>query len=268
MTTPRTPDLIVASWLDEGPNELPDVTRRAITVGLRTTGQRRRGLLAPWWDPAVHGMAARLALGAMAVVVALGGLYLYGNRGRESPGVVGGQSSPSSSSPVSAPPSPSPGSGAIPALTETFVSPYSGYTVRYPTGWTPEDGPRPWTVPSNEYPDLDFISGRDGGLRSGSIMAPEDASIDDWIDRLITTAMDSECNRWRVTLPTISIDGQEGRVRETCEGEVEATVVIGRRVYLFTLFSAQPNVGAVFDAFAATIELRPEDAFGTPSPTP
>lgn len=153
-------------------------------------------------------------------------------------------------------------------MTQTFVSPYSGYAVRYPIGWIPQDAPNPWTDPSTNYADLDVISGPGGVLRSGSIMAPEDAPIDNWIDRFITTARDNACNGWQVTLPVISIDGLAGRVRDTCPGEVEATVVVERRVYLFTLFSDAPNIRSVFDAFAATIDLRPEGAADAPSPSP
>ncbi len=49
--------------------------------------------------------------------------------------------------------------------------------------------------------------------------------------------------------------------------ELEATVAVGRRVYLITLFHDGPDRGAVFDALAATIDLRPEDV-PTPSGTP
>jgi hypothetical protein len=48
MTTPRDPDEILAAWLDEGPTRLPDQTRRAITVALPTTSQRRHALNVPW----------------------------------------------------------------------------------------------------------------------------------------------------------------------------------------------------------------------------
>jgi len=62
-----------------------------------------------------------------------------------------------------------------------------------------------------------------------------------------------------------------GRIRDGCEGEVEATVVatvvVGRRVYLFTLFNDEPDRRAVFDAFAETIDLRPEDAPASSTPT-
>jgi hypothetical protein len=41
MNATRDADAILAAWLDDGPLALPDDTRRAIAVGLRTTPQRR-----------------------------------------------------------------------------------------------------------------------------------------------------------------------------------------------------------------------------------
>ena len=48
MTIHRDPDEILAAWLDEGPSRLPEQTRRAISVALPTTSQRRRGWSVPW----------------------------------------------------------------------------------------------------------------------------------------------------------------------------------------------------------------------------
>ena len=48
---------------------------------------------------------------------------------------------------------------------------------------------------------------------------------------------------------------------------VVATVVVDGRLYLFTLLHDRRDARAVFDAFAATIELTPENAVEFPSPT-
>jgi hypothetical protein len=263
MTTRRNPDPIVSAWLEEGPNRLPDVTRRAIAVDVRTTNQSRRGLIAPWRVLTVNGMS-RLVLGTIAVVVALGGLYLFGNRGPGPSSGVGGEPSPTlaPSEPSSPPPSAKPSAVAGLELTETFVSSQHGYAVAHPAGVTPQPGP------STDKPDFIRATQPDFGVfRASSVEAPDGVSIDEWIDEFLTGA-GSACNPPRSTLQEISVDGQAGRVRYGCPGEVEATVVVGRRVYLFTLFSDAPDAKAVFDAFAATIDLRPEDAVETPSPTP
>jgi hypothetical protein len=76
MSTERDPNAVIAAWLDEGPIELPDPSRRAIVTAAITIPQRRRGLGLPWRFPTMNGYA-RFALAAVAVVaVALGGIYL------------------------------------------------------------------------------------------------------------------------------------------------------------------------------------------------
>ncbi len=64
----------------------------------------------------------------------------------------------------------------------------------------------------------------------------------------------------------ITIDGQSGRIAE-CPNEIEATVVVGGRLYLFTLSHDRSDARAVFDAFAATIDLTPETAVDFPDLT-
>ena len=48
---------------------------------------------------------------------------------------------------------------------------------------------------------------------------------------------------------------------------IEATVVAGGRLYLFVLLHDRSDARAFFDAWVATIDLRPEDA-AVPSSTP
>jgi hypothetical protein len=269
MTTPRNPESIVTAWLEEGPNELPELTRRAIAVSARSTHQRRRRLISPRWVPALNGTLSRLILAAVAVVVAVGGLQLFGSRSPGPPGGAGGQ------------PSPSP----ILDMARTFVSSKYGYAIGYPDGWTIQPAASLWWPPTwkatggSDAPYDRFFSSPDGDwFRAGSADVPEGVSIDGWIDEFITTVSSppDSCSPPRTDLPEIIIDGQPGRIRDHCEGEVEATVVVGRRAYVLTLFYSGPaEVGismadarAIFDAFIATIDLRPEDALEVPSPTP
>jgi len=71
------------------------------------------------------------------------------------------------------------------------------------------------------------------------------------------------------------IDGLAGRYRGFCgdANEVEATVVAGDRVYMFTLFqgdrvSTEAEERAVFEALLATITLDPAAADRPASPAP
>ena len=47
MNDMRDPNVIIGAWLDEGPTELPETTRRAITTSVRAIDQRR-GFALPW----------------------------------------------------------------------------------------------------------------------------------------------------------------------------------------------------------------------------
>jgi len=93
MTVKRDPDLILAAWLGEGPDVLPETTRRAIAVSTRTTHQSRLPMGVPWRFPSMNGMT-RYAVAAVAVVaVVVGGLYFL-RPGTGQPAGVGGPGSP------------------------------------------------------------------------------------------------------------------------------------------------------------------------------
>jgi hypothetical protein len=75
MRTVRDPDVLIATWLEEGPTELPDSTTRAIATAIEALPQRRLNRL-PWRFSKMNRQF-RLAIGAAAVVVAaVGGIYL------------------------------------------------------------------------------------------------------------------------------------------------------------------------------------------------
>jgi hypothetical protein len=250
MTTPPTPDPVLA-WLEEGPSELPDETRRAIAVDVHSTNQRRRGFIASWRATNVNGMS-RLVLGAIAVVVAVGaGLYLFGRGGPT--GQVGG---PPTRAPAAPTESASPTgsiqpSAVIPDMTVTFDSEFSGFSLRHPVGANIVRAASVWSVSVEGTEGFDFIGPGEpdfGMFRAASTVAPKNSVIDPWIDAFVTGAAVGTCNPPRSTLP--------------------ATVVIGRRVHVFTLFFDSADRRAVFDAFIATVDLRPEDALEAPSASP
>ena len=276
MTTRHDPDRTVSEWLEEGPNALPDITRRAIEVGVRTTRQtRRRSLVPRWWS--ANRLPARLVLGALAVLVALGGFYLSAPDANRLPGGVG--AGPSTPQPPTARPS-APRPSHVPEIAETFTSSIHGYSVGYPARWNATSAYVPWWPPtwkqqqteSDDTAFFDFLSSPLGStaFRAASATAPDGVSIDDWVDEFMTFSDEAGCAPARTTQPTIVIDGHEGRVRASC-GEVEATVAVERRVYLFTLYGTDAETRAtelrdVFDALAATIDLRPEDAVNSGPP--
>ena len=60
--------------------------------------------------------------------------------------------------------------------------------------------------------------------------------------------------------------GSRGGSGRSVRAEIEATVVVGGRLYLFTLYLEASDARAVFDAYASTIDLRPEEA-ASPAPS-
>ena len=132
MTTPREPDSILAAWLEEGPNELPESTRRAIAVATRTTTQHQRPMWTPWRTQLMNPFS-KVALAALAIVAIVGGGVYFLSPG----GQVGGPSPapPPSSAPASStPPSPAP-QGAVPTEWATYPSFRFGYSIDYPAAW-------------------------------------------------------------------------------------------------------------------------------------
>ena len=82
-------------------------------------------------------------------------------------------------------------------------------------------------------------------------------STDDRVDRDLSQDLPGGCGIPRGQQAEITVDGQSGRVAE-CADHIEATVVHGGRLYLFTLTHDGRDARMVFDAVAATIDLTPE----------
>src|SRR5262245_6683625 len=160
MTTPRDPDAILATWLEEGPTRLPDATRRAIAVSTATAHQARRPIWSPWRYPNVNTYA-RLAVAAVIVaVVGAAGLALLGPGGSGLNGSASPSPSRSASLPPTNPPSATPAASPSSALTDTgawvpFTSTRYGYTISHPPSWTatPADRDSAATAPPAELPD-------------------------------------------------------------------------------------------------------------------
>jgi hypothetical protein len=259
-------DRTARAWLEDGPTRMSDRAVLSALEEIHTTRQRRA-----WW-PARRATPVNIFVrAAIAAVLVVGvGLLAINVLPRQPDGSgVGGQPTTIPSPSASAPPSPaeSAQSVVIPDLTQTFVSSTNGFSIGYPDGAIIS----PATVVANPFveqnnEEFDFINNEPSHtFRGASSLAPGTASIDDWIDRGFQPG---GCQVRRSEQAEITIDGQPGRIWEGCPNEIEATVAVGRRVYVFSLFGAAdvPDVSrAVFDAYASTIDLRPEEA-ASPAP--
>jgi hypothetical protein len=118
------------------------------------------------------------------------------------------------------------------------------------------------------------------GFRVLSVAVPDGVVVDDWIVQRLTYSDDADCARPRNTLEPVTIDGHAGRLLGFCGDplapQIEATVVVDKRAYVFTFFDGREGDGppnedrarAMFDALAATITLDPQAAGGSPNPSP
>ena len=128
----------------------------------------------------------------------------------------------------------------FPNLTTTFVSPSNGFSIKLSR--------RGRVTPAKELWDPRVDAGRRRircrGDRSSALssearrrMVPDDGSIDDWIDeyvvalRRLAAAVCLAASKRR----SPSMGSRAGSAE--CPNEIEATVVVGGRLYLFTLFA-------------------------------
>lgn len=100
MSAPREPDTIIAAWLEEGPNELPEPSRRFIAVATRAARQNRRAIGA-YRRITPMTTFPRLALAAAAIAIVAGGAIYVLSTGRQA--VAGPSPTAAISSPASSP---------------------------------------------------------------------------------------------------------------------------------------------------------------------
>lgn len=285
MNVTRDPDSILDAWLDEGPTDLPDATRRAILSSLPTTPQARRGPLAPWRSTRMSMVAGAAAVLVVAIV-GIGVLALeVGHGGNQ----VGGPS-------PTAIPSPTPFGLPLPTLDATFVSPAYGYQIRYSTGWLVTPGTPPWDVGTGVMPDnpttdkiLSPVGTQRMRLSGASLLLPSGMTIDAFRANAVPLASPFNPNPCTPIAPlsgsvllnvetssgaspqqvqaVVSIDGC-GALAELGGHIYDVEVIAGGRGYEFTLDGEITAADAL--AWLATITLEPASAAAAtavPSPS-
>jgi hypothetical protein len=150
----------------------------------------------------------------------------------------------------------------FPELTKTFVAPRNGFSVDHPDGAVLTPAIMNGWDPGDEQSDdgVDVIeTGLAAVFKGASIKAPDwEGSVDGFVDDITPGG----CGATRSQQIQTTIDGRSGWIAE-CPNEIDAIVVAGGRLYLFTLLHERSDGRAVFDAFAATIDLTPETAADT-----
>ena len=275
MSQPRDPDTIIATWLDDGPIDLPDETRRAISVGLRTQPRARRvAILGGSSMSPINRIAA-----AAAILLAVGGLsvFVLSNRGG---GGAGATPAPSTSAAPSATPIPSPSPSIAPSPSATppstvgwltFTSSHYGYTIAYPPTWAATQATRDWVSATDPLasPGPGGVSdvflgnppnGPETGVFGFAADVPAGTSEDAWLASYYAG------RNYCPTMPTfvpITVDGHPGKL-DPCY-DAQAFVFVGNRVYVFVIFRTEMQ--PLFRAFLSTVKLPASSPPGSLAPS-
>jgi hypothetical protein len=159
----------------------------------------------------------------------------------------------------------------FPALTNTFVSPRNGFSIKHPDRATVVPARQLWGFSKQVDDGFDVVETGLGAVFKGASTNSgfgSEGSFNERVDEYFSDdyVLPGGCGVPRNQQAEIAIDGQPGRIAE-CPNQIEATVVAGGRLYLFTLRHDRSNARAVFDAFAATIDLTPETSVDFPGLT-
>jgi len=274
----RDPDPIIATWLDDGPVDLPADTRRAILVSLRTQPRARRmAILRGSFMSSINRLAT-----AAVIVLAVGALSVFVLSNRAGgPGGIATPSASSGPSPTTAPsssPSIAPTQSASPLSTAAwlpFTSTQYGYQIAYPPTWTAERATRNWvfatdrlTVPLSGQADH-FLGGPNGnqvGVSGWAADVPVGTSEDAWLTSYYQNdaGAGAKCGVTTATLLPTIVDGHPGRIATSTCDDTQAFVFIGSRVYVFAIWrgetdpSVQSYGGArrLLDAFLSTVTFQ------------
>lgn len=195
----------------------------------------------------------------VAIALVLGGMAILGR-----PGDVGVH-----------PPQASPGAIPVPPLTETFVSPRNGFSVRYPRGWdvTPATtAAKPNTIVFFGSHALDqLVHAGEGRLVVSSRRLVADETEQSWIASFVRSfGSVGDCAQAPASAPRLPIDGRSGYLdiggcpvpadERFSVPDVQFHVIVfaGGRVYEIGL---DGNVDfAYFRAILDTIHLDPTSA--------
>jgi hypothetical protein len=148
---------------------------------------------------------------------------------------------------------------SIPALDTTFTSPLGGYTIDHPAAWAVTPAPKAWTSGYETQRVSDQV-GAAPRIYGTSMKLPAGTTFEAWFaaydaDRVLGTACGAASRN-----EDIAIDGAMGHLDVHCPKYLEAVVLKGGRVYVFTMFT--PFSRPLFESLIATVHLTPATAGG------
>jgi hypothetical protein len=224
----------------------------SVRVRRRSSGQN------PLWS-----FAGSVALVLVLVVGGFAALQAIGQYGS-------GQTPSVSASPI-----------PVPALTETFVSPRNGFSVRYPVGWSTLAATSSWRpgtyVPiGNSALDVLQLDGH-ARLAVASQRLAAGQTEASWLASFIQPFDLGFCTGDRASWPRVTVDGELGYLDvEACPAAADAkfsspdlrfdvVVFSGGRWYEIALDGVVDR--PYFEAILATIHFDPASALDPPAPS-
>ena len=282
MTQPRDPDAIIGTWLDDGPIDLPEETRRAIVVGLRTQPRARqmailRGLPV---NPLTRFVAAA------AIVLAVGGLsvFVLSNRGGGGPGAQPTASPTASTAPSpSAPPTASPSPDPLDTATWTpYVSNRYGFSIAHPADWVATPADHDWTFPTDA---IDYLAGGSEhfeltvpdvgvGVTAWSVAVAPGTTLDAWIQAYCAATDPASCAALADQTFPATMDGHPGSL--VIIGSPQAFFLVDDRIYAVACWRADDDPSVVkysgsrrlVETYLSTMRLLPGGPASSSSPAP
>jgi hypothetical protein len=203
---------------------------------------------------------------AIAVVVAFGGLAVFGTLNRWG---AGGQPTPYPS------PSPAGSNIVVPPLTETFVSTRNGFSVRYPAGWLVTVATKSWPadifLPVGNSANDELKQPSEARFVAASQRLEPGQTEDDYLAAWVFLYQGSRsCGTVPLVSPRVTVDGHPGYlVQDGCRAPADSRfsvpdigyqliVIADGRAYLFAL---DGNVDrAYFETMLSTVRLDPASA--------
>ena len=272
MNQPRDLDALIATWLDDGPVDLPAETRRAISVGLRTQPRARRmavlgGSLMLPINRVVTAAAVLLAVGAISVLA-------LANRGG-GPGSLPSASVAPSASPAVVP---SPSQSATASFSTAgwikFSSNRYGYAISVPADWTAQQSDRQWSLAGNQKdwltsaadtfigPGGPGIGSRGPRFTAFAVDLPGGTSSDAWITAYYgpnAKGSPEPCLHTPTDIATKEVDGHPVAFWQEAGpagcGGTAGYVVVNGRLHVFTIWLSGQE--PTLEALLSTVKFQP-----------
>jgi hypothetical protein len=259
MNATRDPETILTAWLDEGPSDLPDVTRRAILTALPTTRRARSGPFAPWRFSNMV-IYPRIAAAVLVTVIAVGGaMFLLGQRnpvGAPAPTATPAAPSPTPSAAVARETAAPPDT----AFWVPFTSPFYGYSVKHPGAWSEQPASDHWAYAKQGDADVDYLWSPGGwpDFHAFETRIPAGMTADSFLEAFTAGAVATACYPTPDSLTPTTVDGYPASIAYAGCNEhfyfAQATVVIGKRIWIFNLTGPDRSL---IVPFLSTVKIDP-----------